>query len=238
MFFGILLLSIACYPLIISLASLIIFPLEYGLKTRIVFKAKRKVKQCPNLKVIGITGSYGKTSVKSCLNLLLKDSFEVIAPIGTHNTLLGISQFILKELKPTTQIMIVEMGAYVPGDIKELCDIVNPQYAILTGITLQHLERFGSLDRIIQTKFEITQNLKSDSFLFVDGENENIQKGIERYAQNAPYQREEIAQLPVRYAPDFQGISFIYQGTEYTTKLLGKHTAKNLSLAIAVALKL
>ena len=71
--------------------------------------------------------------------------------------------------------MIVEMGAYVPGDIQALCEITPPHLAILTGITLQHLERFGSLGNIIKTKFEITQNLQKGDTLFLDGENENIQ---------------------------------------------------------------
>ncbi len=169
---------------------------------------------------------------------MLKDSFEVISPIGTHNTLLGISKFILGNLKPSTEVMIVEMGAYVPGDIQALCEITPPHLAILTGITLQHLERFGSLDKIIQTKFEIAQSLQKGDTLFLDGENENIQTWIARFCQKVEYEVQAIKDLPVRYFPDFQGISFQFQGEEYHTRLLGKHSAKNLSLALAVALKL
>jgi UDP-N-acetylmuramoyl-tripeptide--D-alanyl-D-alanine ligase len=123
---------IILYPIWLLLASFGILPLERFLKHRIIAQAKQKVAQFPNLIVIGITGSYGKTSVKEMLKAMLETSCTVIATPGTHNTPLGISEFILQHLTAHTEIMIVEMGAYLPGDITQLCEIVKPHIAVLT----------------------------------------------------------------------------------------------------------
>ena len=179
-------------PLFLVLASFVILPLELVLKYRIVRQAKRKVAQFPNLITIGITGSYGKTSVKEMLKAMLETSMHVIATPGTHNTPLGISEFIFQQLRAETEVMIVEMGAHLPGDIEQLCAITPPNIAVLTGITEQHLERFKSLDKIIQTKFEITKRLGASDFFFTDGENTAVEKGLGRYAMNKSFSIKKI----------------------------------------------
>jgi UDP-N-acetylmuramoyl-tripeptide--D-alanyl-D-alanine ligase len=88
--------------------------------------------------------------------------------------------------------MIVEMGAYIPGDIDKLCEIAKPHIAVLTGITEQHLERFKSLERIIQTKFEITKRLTNSDFFFTDGENEAVQTGLKKYVVNTSFKEKII----------------------------------------------
>lgn len=226
---------IILYPIWLLLASFGILPLERFLKHRIIAQAKQKVAQFPNLIVIGITGSYGKTSVKEMLKAMLETSCTVIATPGTHNTPLGISEFILQHLTAHTEIMIVEMGAYLPGDITQLCEIVKPHIAVLTWITVQHLERFKSLERIIQTKFEITKKLTSSDFFFTDGENTAVQEGVQKYTPHTSFHIQKIWPLKVKYLPDFTGISFVFEWEEYRTKLLGKHSAKNIVLALSVA---
>lgn len=225
-------------PLVIVVAALLSLPLDILLKKRIIKQAKQKIIDNPNVTIIWVTGSYGKTSVKEYIKNLLQDSLEVIAPEWTHNTLLWMSKFIIKELKQTTQVMIVEMGAYVPGDIRMLCDIAHPNMAVITGITKQHLERFKTLDNIISTKFEITEWLWDVWILFVDWENEAIKKWLELYTKDEKYWIIKIWKLDVNYLPDFKWISFRYDNINYTTKLLWAHNAKNLALAIAVAQKL
>ena len=225
------------FPIFFIVWCFIMKPVEYLLEYRIINKAKNKVKANKQLNIVWITWSYGKTSTKEFLKVLLKDSFDVIAPIGTHNTLLWVSDFIIKELKPTTQIMIVEMGAYVPGDIRKLCDIAQPHFALITWITKQHLERFKSIESIISTKFEITQKLTKNDILFVDWENKYIQEWLSKYCVNTAYQIEKIWKISVEYLPDFSWISFTYKWEKYETRLLWRHNAKNLSLAIEVALK-
>ena len=109
----------------------------------------------PNLTVIGITGSYGKTTVKEMLKTVLAKKYKVLSTPKSFNTLFGISQVIKEQLKPEHEIFIVEIGAYKIGEIAELCRMVKPKIGILTGITNQHLERFGSEENIIKAKFKI-----------------------------------------------------------------------------------
>lgn len=230
-----LVISIALYPLILCLVAWVIFPIEYIWKYILITRAKKKVSKFPNLKIIGITGSYGKTSVKEYLKTLLEGSFKIIATPWTHNTPLGISKFILEKLNVDTEILLVEMGAYLPGDIKELCNIVSPTIAVITGITLQHLERFGSLDTIIQTKFEITQALGKQDMLFINTANEATKLGKERYCRNVDFSIKDISPSQVTCLPNFEWTSFVFEGVKYSTKLLGKHNATNIAFAISIA---
>ena len=233
----VILVCLLLFPFFMAVSCILIKPVEYLLEYRIINKAKNKIKENNQLKIIWVTWSYGKTSTKEFLKILLRDSFEVIAPIDTHNTLLWMSDFILKELKSTTQIMIVEMWAYVPWDIKKLCDIAQPHFALITWITKQHLERFKSIESIISTKFEIAQKLTKSDVLFVDWEIEYIQEWLSKYCVWAAYSIEKIWKILVEYLPNFSWISFTYKWEKYETRLLWKHNAKNLSLAIEVALK-
>lgn len=155
-------------PLYFIISNFLISPLDIYLKKRIISQAKSKLSEFPKLKVIAITGSYGKTTTKEILKTTLRESYEVLATEGTKNTPLGISRLILSELKASHEIFIVEMGAYTKGNIAELCDLVHPNISIITGITLQHLERFKTLDNIIDAKFEILECLKEDDFAIVD----------------------------------------------------------------------
>lgn len=236
LFFLSILIDILLLPLFFVIWMFVLMPIDYLLEYNLVRRAKSKVKENNQVKIIWITWSYGKTSVKEFLKNLLDGTFEVIAPINTHNTLLWISNFVLKDLKNTTEIMIVEMWAYVQGDIKKLCNIVKPHFAVITGITKQHLDRFKTIDSIINTKFEITQQLAKGDMLFVDWENEYIEKWILSYCKQALYSIERVWNIDVEYKPDFQWISFEYKWETYDSRLLWKHNAKNLALAIEVAL--
>ena len=175
--------------------------------------------------------------MKEFLLHILKTKYNTIATPSTYNTPLGISQFIQTELNSKTEIMIVEMGAYVQGDIRKLCDITPPKIAVLTGITEQHLERFKNLATIIKTKFEICENLPNDGLLVIDGENEHIQQGLKNLANKPNKNRttKGIGNIPTKNLPDFEGISFEFEGETYQSILLGSHNAKNLALAISIA---
>ena len=111
------------------------------------------------IKVIGITGSYGKTSVKFYLNTLLKNHFNVLITPESYNTPMGVVKTIRGSLKPTHEIFVCEMGARYVGDIKEICDIVHPEMGIITSIGPQHLETFGDIEHIKDTKFELADAL-------------------------------------------------------------------------------
>jgi len=168
--FGILIFDILT-PLIFSLLVLAFQPLAVFLRNRIIKKAKKKREQFNNLLVIGITGSYGKTSTKEFLATVLSERFNVLKTKEHQNSEVGISQCILNELKPEHKVFIVEMGAYGRGGIKLLCDIAKPKIGILTGINEQHLALFGSQENIIKTKYELIENLPSDGIAIFNGNN-------------------------------------------------------------------
>lgn len=108
--------------------------------------------------VIGITGSWGKTTTKDRLYYLLQNKYHTVATLNNSNTLLGVVKQLLK-LSSSTQIFICEMGAYQRGDIKAMCSLVHPQIGIITAIGPMHLERFGSLENIYKGKLELLESL-------------------------------------------------------------------------------
>lgn len=143
------------------IALLILKTYEIPNRQRTIRQAQRILARHHNLIVIGITGSFGKTSVKEVLAQLLAKKYKVLATPKSFNTLFGIAQVIENDLKPDCEIFIVEMGAYRRGEIAEICQMVKPNIGILTGITNQHLERFGSLANIAQAKYELAESLSA-----------------------------------------------------------------------------
>lgn len=137
----------------------------------LIKRAKEKREQFKNLLVIGITGSYGKTSTKEFLATILSKKFNVLKTKKNQNSEVGIAQCILKDLKPEHEIFVVEMGAYNRGGIKLLADIAQPKIGILTGINEQHMATFGSQDNIIKTKYELIESLPEDGLSIFNGEN-------------------------------------------------------------------
>jgi len=137
----------------------------------IINKAEAKRAEFKNLLVIGIAGSYGKTSTKEILATILSEKFKVLKTTEHQNSEVGISQCILDNLKPEHEIFVVEMGAYNRGGIELLCNIAKPKIGILTGINEQHLATFGSLEKIIKTKYELIENLPEDGTAFFNAKN-------------------------------------------------------------------
>lgn len=157
-------------------ASLLLFPLisfifvllgvyitsifAYVKRESIIKKAALLLSQS-KVSVIGITGSYGKTTTKEHLYDILSIKFKVAKTDENMNSDVGVALSILKNLKPDTQYFIAEMGAYRIGEIKKICDLVKPTYGIITAIGNQHLGLFGSKENIIKTKMELLETLPS-----------------------------------------------------------------------------
>lgn len=158
-------------PLIISLIVLFFQPLAVLGRNQIIRKAKKKRRKFKELLVIGIAGSYGKTSTKELLASILSKKYKVLKTKEHQNSEVGISQCILDELNSSHQIFVCEMGAYNLGGIKLLCDIVQPKIGILTGINEQHMALFGSQENIIKTKFELIESLPDNGIAFFNGKN-------------------------------------------------------------------
>lgn len=232
----------ALAPCIILLSNLINKPLELSINQHYTNDAKKMLKACPNLKIIGITGSYGKTSVKYYLTTLLKSKYNVLMTPESYNTPMGVVKTIRGSLKATHEIFVCEMGAKWVGDIKELCDIVHPHHGIITSIGPQHLESFKTLDAIKGTKFELADALPEGGMLFLNGDDENIdsykgnRKHISYSLDNGDYSAFDIAVSE-------RGTTFKVKAPdgevqEFSTKLIGRHNVLNIVGAIAVSHKM
>ncbi len=148
-------------------------------KKRIIRRAKEKREKLKNLTVIGISGSYGKTTVKELLTLLLSCHYgpeKVLKTAGHINTELGIAQTILRELTSSHLFFIAEIGAYHRGEIKRVTELVQPKIGILTGINEQHLALFGSLENIIRGKLELVENLSPNGWAVFNGDDPHLRK--------------------------------------------------------------
>jgi UDP-N-acetylmuramoyl-tripeptide--D-alanyl-D-alanine ligase len=139
---------------IVDLCLWILEPYEDRQGSKWVEKAAAKLKTiAPN--VVAITGSYGKTTTKNYVAHLLAGSRRVVASPASFNNRMGLARAINENLAPGTDVFVAEMGAYGPGEIAELCDWIPPKVAAMVAIGPVHLERFGSMERILQAKAEI-----------------------------------------------------------------------------------
>src|SRR4030042_3311816 len=140
-----------------------------ALKKYTTRKARIKREEFKNLLVIGITGSYGKTSTKEFLYSILVQKYGERAVLKTEknlNTEIGIALAILNDLNADHKFFICEMGAYKMGEIRESCQISRPRIGILTGINEQHMAIFGSQENIIKGKYELIESLPPDGMAF------------------------------------------------------------------------
>ncbi|MDR1928342.1 MAG: UDP-N-acetylmuramoyl-tripeptide--D-alanyl-D-alanine ligase [Oscillospiraceae bacterium] len=230
------------FPFLLLLCNALNAPMESAIRRHYINDAKRILQAHPKLLVIGITGSYGKTSVKYFLNTLLRAKYNVLMTPENYNTPMGVVKTIRSSLTAAHEIFICEMGAKQTGDIKELCDIVHPQHGILTSIGPQHLESFRSLENITRTKFELADALPAQGLLFANGENSQIRAMLGAYPNAITYASEEG--LGSYYAREIsvsqRGTSFLLHApdgsrAEFTTRLIGRHNVVNLVGAIAAA---
>lgn len=218
-------------------------PIEASIRQYYINDAKKILESMPNLKIIGVTGSYGKTSVKNFLEKTLSAKYEVLITPKNFNTTMGVVKTIRENLKPTHQIFVCEMGAKNIGDIKEICDLVKPNLGIITAIGPQHLDTFKSIDNIIKTKFELYDAVnKNGGITFLNGDNEYIAKQKDKentitYGVN----NDKLDYNSYNLVSSSRGLSFYVKDkktseeVEFKTKLIGKHNIENITGAIAVA---
>ena len=214
----------AASPFVIILANIINKPIELSINRYYTNDAKKMLAACPNLTVIGVTGSYGKTSV--------------MTP-ESYNTPMGVVKTVRGSLRATHEIFICEMGAKYVGDIKELCDIVHPKHGIITSIGPQHLESFKSLQNVINTKFELADALPKDGMLFLNGDNEYIAErapdGAITYGLNSDSKYKAKLISVGDKGTTFEVTTPDGEKEEFTTKLIGTHNCLNILGAIAVS---
>lgn len=159
---------------LVIMSNLINQPIEAAINHFYYLDAKKRLARNPNMIVIGITGSYGKTSVKNVLYSLLSRKYNVLMTPESYNTLLGVVRTIREKMNPTHDVFIVEMGAKEIGDIAKICKLVTPDIGIITSIGPQHLDSFKTLENVIRTKGELFEGIKLGGKAFLNLNDENI----------------------------------------------------------------
>lgn len=228
-------LPLSVFPLlslpIIALSNLIAKIYEVPHNKSFVRAAKKKMGGA-KLTVVGITGSYGKTSTKQILCNILSQKYRVLSTPRSHNTPMGLALCINSNELENYDIFIAEMGARHVGDIAELCAFCQPDYSVITGICPQHLESFKTEENIVKAKGEILLGTKKSAVIAPDCYN-----SFENYA------------CPKLAADCVSDIVCLSDGTEFVltlggnskkvkTKLLGAHSAHNIALAACLAFEL
>jgi UDP-N-acetylmuramoyl-tripeptide--D-alanyl-D-alanine ligase len=229
------------------IGNTIALPILKLLNLRYIKEAKNIINSNSKMKIIGITGSYGKTSTKNIVASLLEEKYITVMTPKSFNTTLGVVKTIREQIKPYTEVFVCEMGAARLGEIKEICEIAKPDISVITSIGPQHLTSFKSMDNIIKGKFEIITNAKKNRKAILNIDNEYINKGIALYAKDTEVINYSLSNDASRYTVENIHMSdkgsvfdVVDKGNKITieTKLLGKHNIYNIVCAIAIAKEL
>ena len=228
---------------VVGLCCLINYPVERCVYYYYKNKAVSKLKSMENLKVVGITGSYGKTSSKNILNDILSIKYNVLPSPLNYNTHYGLMITINNYMDKFTDIFIAEMGAYVKGEIKGMCNLVHPKYGILTNIGTAHLESFGSEENIQKGKFELIESLPEDGIGVLNRDDpKQVNYDVKTKAKLLwiGIDNIDVDVRAVDIKTNYKGTKFkvVFKGDktkyEFETKLLGKHSIYNILAGIAL----
>ncbi len=233
-------------PLLIPVADWLLTPVQRAVNAGYARRARRKLKDVAPV-VVGVTGSYGKTSTKFAVGSLIGPPGEVLVTPGSYNTTMGVVRAINEGLEPRHRFFVVEMGARQRGDIAEIGRLVEHEVAVLTAIGTAHLESFGSREAIKAGKLEIVGTLRAGGVAVVNSDDATVRE-----------LRDELAGVEVvRYGLDPEGgpdvtatdVEVSRSGTEMTivdrrsgaslrvaTRLLGRHSIGHVLAGVAVAL--
>lgn len=242
LFISFILLLIFPFPTLI-LGVALMKPYEIYNRNKTIERTRKAILTHPDLTVIGITGSFGKTSTKDFLYEILRNHNSTIKTPQSYNTVFGISRVVEMELLKKTRYFICEMGAYVRGDIKELAHQAAPTYAILTTIGSQHLERFKSIKNTTITKFELIDSVDPKNAL-VNLDNPFIRENLRlpQYKQVQTYSFSDSSAdfFVSSYNLNSKGAKFSLKHKtkiyHFQTQLFGTSNLQNLVAAISMAL--
>jgi len=215
-------------PFWMLLVVIIFMPITLKAKQRRITHATKNRSMFPKLKVIGITGSFGKSSTKEFLYHLLKDELQTLKTPKNINTEIGVANHLIQNLKDTHQVYIVEMGAYRPGEIQIICDMVQPEVGIITAIAPQHFTLFKTLDNIKNTKAELVRSLPKKSLAILNADYpacQEIAKSLETPVFT--YTKSQI-----------EGQNFTVNEHTYSSNLEASFLLPNLIAAVRAALYL
>lgn len=218
-------------------------PMERAITRWYYNDARRILRSMPGLIVIGVTGSFGKTSTKNFLYRVLSERYNVLMTPGNFNTTLGVVRTIREQLKPYHRVFIVEMGAKQRGDIREICDLVHPSIGIVTSVGEMHLETFGSVENVARTKFELIEALPADGLGIINIDSEAA--AAHRFSSKAKC----VTYAIDNPAADYRAVGISYAAHEttfdvvtpagrhdgYMTHILGSGNLLNITAALAAA---
>ncbi|GAB6182518.1 UDP-N-acetylmuramoyl-tripeptide--D-alanyl-D-alanine ligase [Thermodesulfovibrio hydrogeniphilus] len=188
-------------------------------------------------KVISVIGSNGKTTTKELIAEFLSTKYKVLKTEGNLNNNIGVP-LCLSKIEPNTEIMVLELGTNRIGDIKELCEIVYPQYAVITNIGYEHLEGFGSLEGVREGELEILPYVKT---VFANGDDQFLLEGLKNWEGNlitfGLNEKCDFNARNIEFIND--GVEFIFNADTFSfpikTHLIGLHNVYNITAAATVA---
>lgn len=231
-------------PFIALLATALSWPVASIVKRKIIANATKKREAMKNLTVIGITGSYGKTSVKEYVYEVLKRKYNTLKTEEHINSEIGVAQTIINYLTKKHEVFVVEMGAYKRGEIKILADMAKPHIGIITGINEQHLSLFGGIKNTVKAKSELVYALPKNGYAILNGDNYYTQKvasklKIKKALYSVRNERDIylINQKIVKGKTQFT-VKYKNKELDFVTNLIGIHNIQNLLAAILVGFKL
>lgn len=233
--------------IIVLIAKFLNRPIEKLVYLKFYYQAQRKLKSMNNLNVVGITGSYGKTSSKNILSDILNIKYITLPTPKNLNTEYGLMITINNHLDKYDQVFIAEMGAYTRGEIKTLCDMVHPKYGILTRVGTAHLESFGSRENIQKTKFELIESLPSDGVGILNMDDEwqtsyKLENKVEIVWIGIDNKNADVIAKNIKCNNNGSTFDIVFKGDKksysFETKLLGKNNIYNILASVALGKKM
>lgn len=228
--------------LVIYLMAIIMLPIEKAINKRFENEGRAILDSMNNLKKIGITGSFGKTSVKNIVENIISDHFYTLMTPASYNTPMGITRTIREMMKPIHEVFVCEMGADHVGDIEYLMDYVKPQIGIVTSIGPQHLNTFHSLENIINEKMKMIEMLDEKGFGVINLDNEyiaqyKIKNPVRVVSVGIKNHDADYVAYDIDYDENGSSFKVMIDGEEYVfeTVLLGEHNIMNVLIGIATA---
>ncbi|MBR3300764.1 MAG: UDP-N-acetylmuramoyl-tripeptide--D-alanyl-D-alanine ligase [Clostridia bacterium] len=230
-------------PIFVLLVRFLTAPAENLISRFYVNDAKKVLKRNPRLKVIGITGSFGKTTTKFILSRILSEKFNTVCTPKSFNTPMGVVRTVREMIKPSTEIFICEMGAKKKGDIKEICDIVNPDFGIITSVGPQHLDTFGSVDNVFKTKFELARAVSKKggkTYIFTDCEDIKTRFDKDDTTLIPVGENTNYCAKNIRVGSTGSDFDLVIKDTviPLSTRLLGLHSIGDILIACSLAFDL
>ena len=191
-----------------------------------------------NVKVIGVTGSVGKTSTKDMIAASLSEQYKVLKTLGNFNNHIGLPLTIFR-LDSSYDVAILEMGMSHANEIDYLAEIAQPDIVVITNIGLSHIENLGSQKNILNAKMEATNYFGKDNVLIVNGDDaflNTVSSNKYRVVKTGINSNSDITALNLQLKELSSSFELLNNGQKYecNLELPGKHNVINYLLAVAI----